>query len=97
MLGSNKITLVENKEIITEERKIGETFNTFFANIVKLTIPTYKDDNFASEAFDTTENPSIGMIIDKYINHTSIIAIKQFRNDEFSFFIQICRKRRYFE
>ena len=93
MVGSNKITLVENKEIITEERKIGETFNTFFANIVKLKISTNKDDNFASEAFDITENFSIGMIIYKYINHSSIIAIKQFRNDGFSFFIQICRKR----
>ena len=41
--------------MITEERKIGETFNTFFANIVKLKIPTYKDDKFSSEAFDTTE------------------------------------------
>ena len=36
MVNSPKITLVENKEIINNDKKIAKTFKTFFINIVSI-------------------------------------------------------------
>ena len=42
------MTLVEKNEIINNEEKIAETFNTFFTNIVSnLKIPPYQNTDFA--------------------------------------------------
>ena len=47
-INSPKITLVEKNEIINNEEKIAETFNTFFTNIVSnLKIPPYQNTDFA--------------------------------------------------
>ena len=48
MINSPKITLVEKNEIINNEEKIAEIFNTYFTNIVSnLKIPLYQDTDFA--------------------------------------------------
>ena len=72
-----------------------KTLNIFFADIVtNLKIPT--SDNFASQPFDNTDDLSVDRIIDKYKNHSNIITVKQFCEENFLFF-PICGKEFCFE
>ena len=65
--------LVENDEIISEDRKIAESLNSFFSNIVKnLKIPEYKSHN--DSLFENVSDPILTVIL-KYRNHPSILAI----------------------
>ena len=85
---SAKITLVENNEIVNNEDKIAEIFNTYFTNIVsKLKIPLYQDTDFARRIDPFGEDDPITFKLEKYKNHSSIIAIKSFchENKTFSF------------
>ena len=92
-LKPNEIRLVKKEEKITDKHDIVETFNTFFATkVTDLKIPTYEDNNFASESFDTTDNLSIDMIVGNYKNHRSIIAIKQICKDDFFFSFQFVER-----
>ena len=75
---SPKIALVEKNEIINNEEKIAETFNTFFTNIFpNLKIPPYQDTDFAREIDPVVGDDPITFIMEKYKNHPSIIAIKK--------------------
>ena len=70
---SSKITLIAEDGIITDDKKIAETFNTFYTNIVtNLKIPEYKDQEF----IDNCIADPISTILAKYKNHPSIIRIK---------------------
>ena len=80
--------MVEKNEIINNEEKIAETFNTFFTNIVSnLKIPPYQDTDFARGIDPVVGDDPITFIMEKYKNHPSIITIKNFchENDSFSF------------
>ena len=74
---NNKITLLEGDEIISNDNKIAEIFNAYFANIV---------ENLDIEGFITCDysyNPKlnyISNIIDKFKNHPSILKIKKVVN-----------------
>ena len=74
---SNKfvnITLVDNKEIITNDKEIAKVLNDFFSNIIKtLNIPK-KDhtDSIVKNVRDSTLKAIL-----KYRKHPSILAIKR--------------------
>ena len=86
-LKSLSITLVEKDEIIREETVIAETFNTFFTNIVSnLKTPPYFDSDFKEDFINADE--AIMAIVEKYEKHPSIIKIKKFTQNKFSFEFQ---------
>ena len=68
----DKTTLIEDDEIIGNDKEISEIFNNFFSRIVaKLNIPKYEDLSVNSaNSEDPLEN-----LITKYKNHPSIRAI----------------------
>ena len=82
--GSVGITLVENEAIMSENRKVAETFNNFFANAVKsfnINIPSHN----ITEGTASSGDP-IDAIILKYSNHPSIKNItSNVENCNFSF------------
>ena len=73
IVSKEQILLVENDEIISEDRKIAESPKSFFSNIVKnLKIPGYRPhDNSLSE---NVSDPILKVIL-KYRNHPSILTI----------------------
>ena len=71
---SNKITLIEGEEIISNDQEIAELFNSFFANIVeKLDIEGFSTCDYSYDP----EMDYISNIIKKFSNHPSIIKIKE--------------------
>ena len=74
---NEKITLVEDNKIISEDKDNAERLNSFFSNAVKnLKIPEFSDSNPLAE---NISHPIFNAIV-KYKNHASIIAIKKTRN-----------------
>ena len=71
---SSNITLIENKKIISNDLEIAETMNNFFTNITKnLEIEGYNSTEFTPDI----EVDDISNIIQKHVNHPSIIKIKE--------------------
>ena len=67
-----KIALIENGEIIGNNKEILEIFNNFFSSIgAKLNVPKYEDLSVNSV---NSENP-LENLVPKYKNHRSITAI----------------------
>ena len=72
-ISAERLILVENNEILSDESKIAETFNTYFGNITKkLNIETWPEPN----ELLIIDDDVIKSII-KYQNHPSIIKIRQ--------------------
>ena len=74
-MSTDKITLIENNVIVSEDQQVAEIFNTFFSNSVKnLNIEYYEhfsfDEYFLSE--DTESDDPILRAIEKYGKHPSI-------------------------
>ena len=71
---TGKITLVENKEIITDDKEVAETFNNFFIDAVS-SLGIRK--NTALE--NNTENISdpVFIALNKFEDHPSILEIKK--------------------
>ena len=68
---NDRILLVENNEIISDDLCLAETFNNYFANITKgLSIPRWHCGN-------TTIGDPIDLAITKYSSHPSITKIKK--------------------
>ena len=84
-----KITLIENDEIIGNNKEISEIFNNFFSSIVaKLNIPKYKDLSVNSaNSEDPLEN-----LFTKYTNHPSIRAILE-KSSNTSFSLKTVSKK----
>ena len=78
MKSSEKITLVEEEELINKDGENAEILNTFFSNAVKnLKIPEYREiDSLANDIC----HPIFKAIL-KYRNHPSIVAIKNLNKD----------------
>ena len=79
-----RISLIENGEIVKTEKETAEVFNYFFGNIVKnLNISQYFDLDFVIE---NIKDPTLKAIL-KYKKHPSIVAIRNKcnRNGIFSF------------
>ena len=78
--------MVEKNEIIINEEKITEIFNTYFTNVVSnLKIPLYQDTNFARGIEPFVGDDPITFILEKYKNHPSIIAIKNICHENKTF------------
>ena len=68
-----KITLVENDEIISSDIEVAKTFQNFFSSIVK-NLNMQREETHLSEA--TQENPVLACI-EKFSKHPSIVSIKK--------------------
>ena len=75
--GANKITLVENGSLLTNDKDISECFNTYFTNIT---------DTLDIDRPIIIDN-SVMAAIERYKTHPSIVRIKQLveSNHQFSF------------
>ena len=72
--GTNKITLVEKGEIITDDKKLAETFNGFFIDAVSsLSI----EENRALLEDASDENNPVHKAVKKFSQHPSILNIKK--------------------
>ena len=68
-----KITLVENDEIISRDIEVAKTFQNFFSSIVK-NLNIQRDETHLSKT--TQENPVLACI-EKFSKHASIVSIKK--------------------
>ena len=89
-VSTDKITLIENKGIVSDDKHVAEIFNDFFSNAVKnLNIDYYEHFSFDKYFLckDTEENDPILKAIEKYENHPSILKINETtsRNECFHF------------
>ena len=74
---NEKITLVEDETITTQDEQNEELLNIFFSNAVKnLKIPRFSNTNPLAERFS---NPTLKAIL-KCKNHPSIVAIRNVNN-----------------
>ena len=73
VMSSEKITLVENDDILENDKRTATVFNNLFSNnITNLGIPQYIEEEPISQNID---DPLMKAIV-KYRNHPSIVAIK---------------------
>ena len=73
VMSSEKITLVENDDILENDKRTATVFNNFFSNIItNLGIPQYIEEEPISQNID---DPLMKAIV-QYRNHPSIAAIK---------------------
>ena len=74
---TQKIILVENNEIIKEDKEIAEIFNNYFVNIVKdLNIPEINHSKLSENSSNIDTEP-IDIIIQNFSDHLSILKIKE--------------------
>ena len=73
---SNKITLIENNEIISNDSTLANTFNDYFVNIVPALGIIENDDLLCNADYI---NDPLESIIKRYQNHPSIISINENR------------------
>ena len=79
---NERITLIENDEIIKTQKGTAKVLNTFFSNIVQsLHIQQYNVGDPICEKIDDALLKSIG----RYRNHPSILTIKKFCNSKSHF------------
>ena len=71
-----KVTLVNGKEIVTEDHDLAETFNNFFKEAVsKLSI---QENSYLVDIIDSADiNDPVDIAVAKYKNHPSILKIKE--------------------
>ena len=80
--GVQKITLVENDEVITDDKKIAETFNDFFVNAVSTL--DLKENNAIMNDTDHLLDP-VKKALFKFKDHPSILEIRKNIKDEVTF------------
>ena len=73
-VGKQKITLVENNDIITEDKEIAEKFNDYFITTVSSLAIT---ENKALLTDASSINDPVGRAVKKFENHPSILDIKR--------------------
>ena len=66
-MNDDKITLVEDNEVISENEQIFESLNNFFAVVINLDIPQYEDQTINT---NDTDDPVL-RTIEKCKNHPS--------------------------
>ncbi len=85
---SAKIILVENNEIITDNRRNAEIMNDYFVNITQqLDIPEIPIEKQPDDNIDIQLSDPVDRIISNYSKHPSILKIKDTvsHNDKFTF------------
>ena len=70
---NSRTTPLESREILSEESKVGDTFNKFFSNVDQ-ELKIEKDDNLLTDFIEETD--PVLKEIKKYKNHSSILRIK---------------------
>ena len=68
----SKITLIEDNQIISQDKQIAKIFNEYFISIPILNMPTNQEFEYS----DSPEEDPLLRIIGKYQNHPSIKLIK---------------------
>ena len=82
VVSNEKITLIENNNIIENDEKTATVLNNFFSNVItSLNIPQYNETEPVSQNIN---DPLIAGII-KYRSNPSIIAIKDKCNSDLHF------------
>ena len=72
LVSREKITLVENEKIITDNKDIAKVLNDFFSNIIKTThVP---QTNHSDSSFENARHPTLKAKV-TYHNHHSILAL----------------------
>ena len=67
---SDKIILIEDEKVITDDTEIAESFNTYFLNITDSLGLTFPEDSFTKDLDTMVTNA-----VEKYKNHPGIKAI----------------------
>ena len=70
-----KIALLKNEKILSEESKVGDTFNKFFSSVVR-ELKIEKDDNLLTDVREETDQ--VLKPIKKYKNYASVFQMKSF-------------------
>ena len=70
---NSRTTLLENGDTLSEESKVGDTFNESFSNVVK-ELKVEKDDNLLTDVIEKTD--PVLKTIKNYKNYPSILQIK---------------------
>ena len=73
-VNNEKITLVDNEKIITNDKEIAKVLNDFFSNIIKTLNITKKDHTDSIIA--NVRDPTLKAILE-YRKHSSILVIKR--------------------
>ena len=83
---NEKITLVEDETVTTQDEQNAELLNLFFSNAVKnLKIPRFSNTNPLAERLS---DPTLKAIL-KYKNHPSIVAIRNANNNSHFHFNEV--------
>ena len=83
---NEKITLVVDETVTTQDEKNAELLNLFFSIAVKnLKIPEFSDTNLLAERLS---DPVLKAIL-KYKNHSSIVAIRKANNNSHFHFNEV--------
>ena len=65
-MNHDKLVLVENDEIISENQQISKSFNSFFADaIINLNIPQYKDSKYQCQYNTNGSDDPVSIAIEK--------------------------------
>ncbi len=85
-LEGDDISLVHNNQIVTDDYQLTEIFNNHYINIVEKT-SGQKPFNIADTVETDDDGQLVRLILDKYKNHPSVLAIKEGNDisDPFSF------------
>ena len=79
VVSNEKMTLIENNNIIKNDEKTATVLNNFFSDVItSLNIPQHNETETVSQNIN---DPLIAAII-KYRSHSSIIAIKDKCNSD---------------
>ena len=88
MVASNDITLIEGKNVITDEYEISQTFNKYYINIVEKSCGN-KPSKLGTMIGSLNDSGVIYRIIKSYQNHPYVLKIKnKFGSDLNSFDFQ---------
>ena len=88
MVASNDLTLIEGKNVITDEYEISQTFNKHYINIVEKSCGN-KPNKIGTTLGSLNDSDVIDRIIKSYQNHPSVLKIKnKFGSDLNSFDFQ---------
>ena len=78
-----KITLIENENLVSDDAEVANCLNNFFSNIAKnLEIPKYDVEDDLH--LNMNSRPTLKAVF-KYKNHPSIISIRRFRHQVSNF------------
>ena len=89
---NEKITLVEDETVATQDEKSAELLNLFFSSVVEnLKIPEFSDTNPLAEKFSKSTLKAIL----KYKNHQNIVVIRNANNDSHFLFNEVSAEEVY--